>query len=212
VRKAPNPKIFVFLALGTFVAGAGMNYMAYSGLTEAQGHIHELTGQVRPTKQVEAELEKSNTELAAMDTQLKHLEAGLPDYAYVPTMMSELEQLGKANGIEVSGVRPTPPPAINPKAGEKTERKPYDELIIEVKGHGKYGDVMRFVEGLQKFPKIVAIRTMSMAPKNDPTSPDKNKLDITIEMKAFVFPQPQAPKTGNGTQKTAALQEVRHEG
>jgi type IV pilus assembly protein PilO len=211
VRKAPNPKIFIGLALGTFIAGAGINYMTYSGLQETQQKVADLKNQVRPASEVQADLDRSNKDLVAMSDQLKHLEAGLPDFAYVPTMLAELEQAGKANGIEVSGVRPTPPPAVNPKAGEKQERKPYDELIIEVKGHGRYPDVMKFVDALQKFPKIVAVRTLSLTPRNDPETKDKQLLDITIELKAFIFQPPKTPNMVPGS-STAALQEVRHEG
>ncbi len=213
MKKAPNPKIFLGLALGTFVVGAGINYMTYSGMSEAQEKVAQLKNQVKPTTQIQSELDASTKELTETSSQLKHLEANIPDFAYIPTMLAELEQVGKANGIEVTGVRPTVPPAANPKEGEKVARKPYDELIIEVKGRGHYGDVMKFIGALQTFPKIVALRSISMTPKNDPSKGTTDGLDLTIDLKAFVFPQPQtAPGASPATGKTAARMEVRHEG
>lgn len=203
MKKAPNPKIFLILALATFVAGAGANYLAYTSLDDAQGKVKSLRSQVKPTSEVQSELEKSNKDLADTTSQLKFLEAGVPDFAYVPTMLAQLEQFGKQNGIEVTGVRPGPPPAANLKAGDKPERKAYDELIIEVKGHGKYGDVMKFVNALHTFPKIIATRSISMTPKIDLNHTGTGGLDVTIELKAFVFAQAAAPVAGDGDTKPA---------
>ncbi len=210
MKKSPNPKIFMILALGTFVVGAGAVYMGYTGLAEQEGKVAALRSQVKPTQEIQKQLDDSNKTLTETAAKLKHLEEGIPDFAYIPTMLSQLEATGKANGIEVVGVRPMPVPVVNPKQGEKQERKPYDELVIEVKGRGSFANVMKFVDSLQTFPKIVAARTVTLTPKTD-INKGFSGLDVVVELKAFVFPQPVKPGATPPT-KTASTQMVTHEG
>jgi Tfp pilus assembly protein PilO len=201
VRKSPNPKIFLFLAVGTFVVGAGAVYTAYSGLSEQEAKVADLKSQVKPTKDVQKALDDSEKDLTDTTAKLKHLEQGVPDFAYIPTMLGDLQAAGKASGLDVTGVKPMPAPPVNPKQGEKQERKPYDEQLIEIKGRGTYASVLKFIQGLQTFPKIVAARTVTMTPKTDPLK-GVTGLDVTIELKAFVFPQPAGAPGAPGTATT----------
>lgn len=190
MSKAPNPKLFMALTAVALAAGAGLVFMQYSAYSEMTGKVANLRGQVKDAKEVESELAASETRLKETQEKLRHLEQSVPDFAYVPTLLAELEATGRDHGIEVTGVRPMIRPAAAPKAdGGKAERKPYEELDIEVKGRGSYGDVMRFVAALQKFPKIVESRVMTLTPKTDLTGV-ATKLDVSIELRAYMFPQP----------------------
>jgi hypothetical protein len=120
------------------------------------------------------------------------LEQGVPEFAYVPTLLKELEAFGISNGIEVFGVRPMPNPVQTPKDKEKKRiQKAYIELLIEVKGRGRYENVMRFIQGLKAFPKIVASKAVSLSPRNDSQSENTSELDVTVELKTFLFPPKQ---------------------
>jgi hypothetical protein len=71
---------------------------------------------------------------------------------------------------------------------------------------------MRWVNGLQQFPKIVAARSVALSPKADP---DRGgfPLDVTIELRAYVFRQPQdAIAKANLTGKSATMEVKRNEG
>jgi Tfp pilus assembly protein PilO len=142
---------------------------------------------------------------------LKHLEEGIPDFAYIPSLMTELEKAGKQFGIKILGVRPIPKPMTPGKKGDSS-KKAYEELAIEVKGFGNYGSVMRFVNSLQQFPKIVAARSVQLTPKADPGQmrPD---LDVVVELRAYVFPEAKpADKPKDESAKTASLGVKRNEG
>jgi Tfp pilus assembly protein PilO len=176
----------------------GPNFTAYTGLQSATNNLHSAQAKSKDAKHLSKELADSQASLKDSATKLQYLEQGVQDYAYVPTLLSELDKLGKANGIDVVGVRPiAKPPSIkkeDPDA-EKPKKKTYDELDIEVKGRGKYRSVMNFLEALAKFPKIVASRTVELSPKNTPGSTG-SALDVTINLRAYVFSSAQpAPKT-----------------
>jgi Tfp pilus assembly protein PilO len=202
-KSAPNPKLFMMMTLGMAVLGAAACYFAYSGMTAKADEVAQLKTEVKDAKTVHKELDDSKVQLDECAAKLKHLEASLPDFAYVPTLLAELERVGKENGIAVVGVRPVAKPAVVKKDdetgdGQARERKPYQELNIEVKGRGSYGSAMRFVQALQSFPKIVAARSVSLNPKSDPSLPAAT-LDVSIELRAYVF-QPKPEKADKPVQ------------
>ncbi len=193
--RGPNPKIYMILAIATILTGSGLSYMQYSSYSEVKADVEKLKATAKDPADVQTELDDMILKLNDTRAKLTHLERGVPAMEYVPTLLKELETLGKACGIEVTGVRPVPvqpKPAVKNESGESTKaaRKPYNELDIEVRGRGHYGSVMKFINGLTMFPKIVAARTVSLQPKMDHKAGASviPKLDVTIELRSFLFP------------------------
>jgi Tfp pilus assembly protein PilO len=208
----------MLMSAGTIALGLIASYFGYNHVTEIKGEVTALSAEVREEAEVQADLDKAKAKLDECSTKLQHLEQGIPEFAYIPTLMTELEKTGKANGIKVLGVRPlikqAPPRKANPDAGDQVvvAKKAYEELTIEVKGIGSYGSIMRWVNGLQQFPKIVAARAVSMAPKQDPTRPGI-WLDVTVELRAYVFSQPASErKKLDLAAKSASLGVTNNEG
>jgi Tfp pilus assembly protein PilO len=204
VRKGPNPKVFLLMAAGALVVGGGLAFTAYNGLDAAKANLNKLTADSKDAKTLQKQLAQSQASLQESSAKLQHLELGVQDYAYVPTLLSELDKLGKASGISVIGVRPVDKPASKKETadGERPKRKAYDELDIEVKGRGKYRAVMNFIQALGKFPKVVAARTVELTPKTEPGQTG-SVLDMTISLRAYVFATPQAPKADAKTAMAA---------
>jgi Tfp pilus assembly protein PilO len=202
MRKVPNPNLFLILAVVTFFAGTGLVGLQASSLSAKRHTVEELKGQAQDPTEVQRKLDTSKSQLDDCSSKLAHLEMGISDSAYVPTLLQQLEKFGLSNGIAVTGVRPVPKPPT--KKGETETRKAYEELNLEVKGRGSYGDVMRFVSGLQTFPKIVAARTVSLQPTTDNTRKDTGDLDVTIELRAYVFPDTTASTPADGSATTPA--------
>ncbi|HTQ09339.1 MAG TPA: type 4a pilus biogenesis protein PilO [Fimbriimonadaceae bacterium] len=201
MRKGPNPKIFMLMAVGAVLIGGILTLTGYSNMSSAAAELRKVQGQVKNSATLQKELADSQASLQDCASRLKHLEFGVQDYAYIPTMLSELDKLGRASGINVVGVRPIPKPAATKKTAgdtESTKKKNYDEIDVEVKGEGSYRSVINFVEALGKFPKIVAARTVELTPK---TSPGQTSalLDVTIDLRAYVFPVDQTPPTPTNT-------------
>ena len=194
-KRGPNPKIFLILTIVTVLAGSGLSYMQYNAYSEVTADVQKLKTEAKDPAEVQLELDDMIVKLNDTRAKLTHLEASVPEMEYVPTLLKELEKLGKQCGIEVTGVRPVPlqvKPAVKAENSEskKAARKPYNELDIEVKGRGNYGSAMRFINGLTTFPKIVAARTVSMQPKVDAKNgvAGAPKLDVTIELRSYLFP------------------------
>ena len=210
MRKGPNPRVFLLMAVGAFVLGGGLTFLSYSGLGAAKDNLHKLQADSKDAKALQRELSESQANLQASAAKLQYLEAGVQDYAYIPTLLTDLEKLGKTSGIAVTGVRPLPKPVTPGKKdagdGEIKKKPAYDELNIEVKGRGNYRSVMNFIESLGKFPKVVAARTVELSPKTE-TGQTTSTLDVTINLRAYVFATPQEPE-----KKTAMAEGSTHEG
>jgi Tfp pilus assembly protein PilO len=183
------------------LGGLGLLFMQYSGLTEMQAKVDTLAGQVKAQRDVPAQLETSQRDLERVRSELAHLERNVPDFAYVPTMLKELESAGTASGLKVVGIRPIDKSDVAKADAAKGVRKPYDEIDIEVRCRGSYGAILKFVNALNGFPKIVAARAISVEPKPDPLNPKAApELEITARMRAFLFNE---PKPTRGANKTA---------
>lgn len=217
MKKAPNPKLFLILTILTVLAGSALAYMQFSAYGEVSADIENLKKNAKDPAEVQAELDAAILKLNETRSKLTHLEQSVPEMEYVPTMLKELEKLGQDCGIQVNGVRPIPRAAV--KAPVKSEdgetskkaRKPYTELDIEVKGRGHYGSVMKFIHGLTVFPKIVAARTVSLQPKNDSKQIEAGmapKLDVTIELRSYLFPADGSTKKAEDTQEESAEKSI----
>src|SRR5262249_32636476 len=152
------------------------------------------------------------SKLAASKVQLSHLEQGVPEVAYVPTLLKELEKAGKAAGMDVLGVRPIPRAASAPvrASGEQTKKakkKDYTELDIQVNGRGDYKSVLTFVKAMQMFPKILSTRTVSVQPTSGQNQAKNNaspRLDVGLEFRAYLFPSDGSTKKAEATDEQPA--------
>ena len=227
MKRGPNPKTYMLMAVGTpvqredrgavgtLVLGVGASYFGYSQMSGVQGEVATLKSEVKDEKAVQQELDAAKTKLDECAVKLKHLEANVPQLAYIPTLMTELEKSGKAFGIKILGVRPmVKQTGMGKKESDPTTgtKKAYEEMSIEVKGLGTYGSVMRWIESLQNFPKIVAARSVQLSPKME-AGQQGTSLDMTVELRAYVFPEKKADKPAEGEASKTASREVKnHEG
>ncbi|MEZ0325285.1 MAG: type 4a pilus biogenesis protein PilO [Fimbriimonas sp.] len=205
MSKQPDFRIFLGLAAASVLIGGFMVYSQWNSVSEQQARVDDVQKQVDDAAGVRKELADSEERLSQLKIKLAHLEKGVPDYRYIPTLLAELEKFGNANGIHVTAVRPM---AAKPSAkpDEKATRKAYDEYTVEVKGRGTYADGLRFLRALHRFPKVVAARTVSLQPRvlsNDPAGAGPN-LEMTVELQLFVFPEAKEPATAAGEEKPAS--------
>ena len=185
-------------ALCVIAFGALLIYSQFSIREGASSRLKRLQADTPDKKKVEEDLKASQDDVKTYSDELVHLEQGVPTNAYVATLLKELEALGIQKQLVVTGVRPAlntaaaAPPASGKDGAVKPVSKPYDELDIDITGRGNYASVMNTVEALQTFPKIVAVKTVSLQPKSDPANQKLNMLDATISIKAYVFKEGEA--------------------
>jgi Tfp pilus assembly protein PilO len=209
VKGKGAPKALGLLAGVVIVLGGGATYFQYQNVAKAKAKVAELEAEVPTQKDLEKDLMASNGKLKEFQNKLAHLEANVPDVAYVPTLMKELEAMGKDHNITVTGVRPAPKQAAPPttEGAPKPKKSEYAEFEIEVKGRGTYDDIKAFMDALQKFPKVVGVKTVNLTPFRESEGRGKDQIEATINVVAYVFPfemiEAKLP-TGNGAQQPPA--------
>ena len=203
------PKALSVLAISTILLGGGATYFQFQTVSSAKAKVAELEAEVPSQKDLESELSATNAKLNEFKKQLQHLEANVPDVAYVPTLMKELETMGKDYNIAVTGVRPAPQqgPAPKPQEGDlKAKKKEYAEVEIEVKGRGTYDDIKAFMDALQRFPKVIGVKTVNLSPVRENDGNTKDQIEATINVTAYVFPfeliEAKLPMGNNGQNPT----------
>lgn len=180
--------LYVMSIVGCVLATGAGSYWQMGQLAKVNNRVNALKVSIENEGDVEKQLDSVSREVAESKQKLDHLEQGVPKRAYVPTMMTELESLGKSNGITVLGVRPMANKFAPAKDGDETaRRKPYEEQLIEVKGTGTYMNVLGLLSAIEGFPKIVAVNQVTLTPKADPENKHSGILEITIELRAFLF-------------------------
>ncbi len=203
-----TPKSFYALTGVVVFAGSGLMWMTNSSISSQTSHIETLKKEVRDEKTVLKELEDSKKKVEDLKFKLVHLEAGVQDFAYIPTMLKELEQFGKKNNLEITQVTPLVTPVTPGKDKEEDKRKSaYQEQNINVKGRGTYENSLKFLEALKVFPKIVAVRTVSLSPHADNNAKKYGKpiLELELELRAYAFKD---DKKDSKETKTAAATKV----
>jgi Tfp pilus assembly protein PilO len=190
-----TPKTFYILSGVVVAVGAGLLWMTNSSISEQSTHIETLKKELRDEKTVQNELTDAKKRVDDLKFKLVHLEAGVQDFAYIPTMLKELEQFGKKNNLDITQVKPIITPAPVGKDGEK-RKSAYQELNVNVRGRGSYADSLRFLQAIKVFPKIVAVRTVSLSPHVDNTSKKSGKpvLDLDLELRAYAFKEQEKDK------------------
>lgn len=208
MKRTVNNRGLIVLALVVLAAGGGASYWMHSVAQQARENVGRMRQEVPSEAEVTKMLAESERKVGQYQFELEHLEQGVPNVAYVPTLLTELENLGKANQLEMIGVRPVVERDLKQSKREgsksmKGSSKAYEEIDIDIVGRGTYGRVLATVSALQKFPKVVAVKTLSMTPKRDPNSlGGQPTLEAVVRIKAYVFADRKAeePKGSGGTQ------------
>lgn len=183
-------KSILLLAVAVIGTGGGLVYWQYSARSSAEARVAAIKAKMPDPVKLQNDLAQSVSEMDAYQKQLDHLEMGVPSSAYIPTLLKEIEQCGNANKLTVTGVRPVAQVGLDDKSSAD---KDYQELEIDISGNGSYRSVMDLVAALQKFPKILAVKTVGLAPRQNLKSTTA-ELDATVRLKAFVFKDSDKPE------------------
>lgn len=188
MSKETNPKALGLIALVVVFAGGGATYWQYSAVSTAKAKIAQIETEIPSEKELQKSLSDSSAKLSEYKEMVQHLEKGVPDIAYIPTLMKELEQVGVDLDIDVIGVRPVPQSFMSGANGDSEENTDYDEIELEVTIRGHYEDSKRFLDALEQFSKIVAVTKVNMKPERAMGDGGKEQIETKITVSAYVFP------------------------
>jgi len=221
--------VLVILA-AVILFGCVLGYMAAAGeLKTIAMEMDRKQKQVTANKEIALKLENSRLEYLDARSQVRCLEASVSTQDFVPTLLKQLEHLGKSVNLKVIGVRPEPPskdPVVarsissgakaaegnveaasqqkNTAAGAAkpaTAVKPYDEIKIDVQAQGKFMNALDFLYKLTSFPKIVAVNSVDLAPPGNLESCYASpSLTIKLNITAFVLKSDKKPTVPNASQ------------
>lgn len=208
MNRLPPIRLVVLFMAGVLVVGGGVTFWAHTANQNTKSHYLKLVAEVPDENDLNKMVAASQAKVDDYKLQLQHLEQGVPGMAYVPTLLSEIENMGKQHNIIVTGVRPIIEnkalKSTDDKASGEQKKAAYQEMSIDITGRGTYGNVMQMMEALNKFPKIIAIQTIGLVPVRESAEDAKAHpqstgivLDATIRIKAYLFPM--AGSGENGT-------------
>ncbi len=208
--KPENPaRSIALMALGIVALGGGLVYWQFSVHGDAEARLGKLKADTPDETKLQKQLTDAQAALYKSSTDLQHLEGGVPTLAYVPTLLKELEEVGRTNNLQVTVFKQanTPGTPVPAKAdAKKIADKPYDEIEFDVSGRGSYQAVGQMLDQLQKFPKIVSVESVGVTPKRDAQGNNGSMVEATMHLKAFIFKQTedngnlQANNTKDGAQ------------
>lgn len=196
----------IIIAVAIFF-GVMLIYLAAAGkMRSLASELSTKEKEVQDSKKIALTLQQSKLEYLDSRAQIRCLESSVSTQAYVPTMLKQLEYLGRSINLKVLGVRPQPiveaQPAQSSSSGSqaasgstgsaesgtpKAEAKPYDELQVEIELEGSYMNALDFLYRLTSFPKIVSVNSMQIIPSGPTEALRSPKLNIKMNVTAFVF-------------------------
>lgn len=207
MSKGPNTKPLIIFAVIVILLGGGFTYWQFNSKSKAQARLAELLERVRDEDEVQRDLQFSRDLLAESQIKLQHLEMNVPDVAYLPTLLTELENVGKENEISIVGVRPVMDPTQTTNSEQETESG-YQEIEIDITGRGSYRDIMNLLSALERFPKVVSVQTVGLTPRRQTDSESNNQLEAVVRLTAYVFPETRpldAPEPVAANPQTASV-------
>jgi Tfp pilus assembly protein PilO len=220
--------VLVIMAV-VILFGCVLAYVGAAGkLKTATDELAKKERLVNESKQIAQKLEKSRLDYFEACSQVRYLESSVSSRDYVPTLLKQIERLGKSVNLKVLAVRPqegnkkggarsvtsgakaaegnveSASKEKNGQAASAAKTKPYDELTISLEVEGSYMNALSFLYRLTTFPKIVSVSRMEMAPSKNALALMSPRLSIKMTVTAFVLKENQPADTVAPTPEKSA--------
>jgi len=199
IRATKNTLIVLSCIAALILFGCiGMCIRGSSNLQAMEAQVKEKQDLLANSKRTARMLEDVEREYADSQMKLSALEKGVSTKAFVPTLLRQLEDLGRTSHLRVVGVRPKPAveapktaaapgPDGKPAAQAVAKPEPYDKLDVDVEVTGKYWDVVGFLKKLTAFPKIVAVSGIQVSPLPDGKKAGSPQLSVKLSVTTFIL-------------------------
>jgi len=201
----------VFALLGIAVLcliglGGSLYHAKTSELSKLKGELEANETQLTEVRGKLTELPQYEARYAKLQTRLSVLEPSLPDSAYIPTFLRQIEGLATGTENRILTIRPkpaiqraaAPTTTINDETGEimkidgeaaapQAAPLPYDFVPIELRLEGTYWTAIDFLAELQEFPKMIAVNDISFNPDQSRAGAGQSpRLTATMDLTAVV--------------------------
>jgi Tfp pilus assembly protein PilO len=218
---SPTDRKVVIALLAIFVVclvglGGSLYRTKAAELKSLRAELATKTEERDKVKAQIAQMPELEAKYAQLQERLSILEPALPDSAYIPTFLRQIENLavgtnneivairprreiktGKGKGVQVNdetgdvvqGEEEPSEPAGGAKEQAEAPKLPYRFIPIEVKTEGTYWTAVDFLRELQRFPKMIAVNNVTFAPKTTggrDSAASRQALVTTMDMLAVV--------------------------
>lgn len=202
----------IIVAAVIFVGGVLAGFGVAGKMKNTKAEYEAKLEKVEESKEIAQKLEKSRLEYQDALSQIRFLETSVSTEAYVPTLLKQIEALSTSVNLKVTEVKPTKEvpkaAARTAKSGakaaegkvedasktkpgdeeDKPKEAPYDEVNIALELKGKYSNVLDFLYKLTSFPKILAVKSISISPSDSqPSYKNSPALSVNMTITAFVL-------------------------
>ena len=214
----PDRKVVYALLAIAALCLIGLGASLYRAKTTQLGQLHtELRAKESQLEEVKTKITKQpelEAKYASLQARLSVLEPTLPDNAYMPTFLRQIERLTVTTNNSIVAIRPkaktgvakkssgvtvnnetgevsSVKPGANPASAKEEEgsKVPYDYSSIELKVEGTYTTILDFLKELRKFPKMIAVNDVNFAPKQAAGSREEQRspsLTATMDLTAVI--------------------------
>lgn len=155
VKLRTSTKIIILAGMVAVVAGLFFDLIYWPNLEvlkKKKAEVGVLERQVRELRTVAANMKRFQEEAAKLREELKVAITQLPTSKEIPSLLSNISQLGKDSGLEFLLFKPV---------GE-INKDFYAEIPVEIRVKGAYNNVAIFFDKVAKLPRIVNISEVSM--------------------------------------------------
>jgi len=213
--------LFIIFALCLVGAAVCIYRAEANNMKSLQVQLRDNQRKLTDVKEKITRISQSEIEFQQLRQRLDFLEKPLPDAAYIPTFLQQIEVWAVETHNQIVMIRPKKKlTKVNEKAGgvkmnnetgeivkeeeqaaDSGEKKdtakkevakqelPYDFIPIELKMEGTYWTTLEFLKQMQRFPKMIAVNTVSFAPRATLVEADSRSSVMTInfELMAVVM-------------------------
>jgi type IV pilus assembly protein PilO len=155
VKLPTSRKILILAGLVAVMIGLYI-YLIYwpnlDLLKKKKAEMGSLENQVRELRIVAANMKRFQAEAAKLREELQMAITQLPTSKEIPTLLSNVSELGKESGLEFLLFRPA----------AEVSREFYAEIPVEIRVKGTYHNVALFFDRVGRLPRIVNISEVSM--------------------------------------------------
>ena len=176
VKLPTSRKVLILIALVAVMTGLYF-YLIYLPnldlLKKKRAEMEVLERQVRELRMVAQNMERFKAEAAKLREELRVAITQLPTSKEIPSLLTNISQLGKDSGLEFLLFKPAP----------EVSKDFYAEIPVDIKVKGTYHNVAIFFDKVGKLPRIVNISEVSM----DNAKETYGRWEITTSCTATTF-------------------------
>lgn len=171
-----------------------------SSVPSLRTRISDAQVQLTSLQEENQQLSEALSSIKTIESNLELLQTAIPTADDVPTLMTQLESLGKSSGVTVqhlgfgSGVKETAPPAGEVGEGP-VKKESYHKVSLTVVVTGTYAALESFLKNLEQTSRTINVTTLRFSPSQEGEGAEA-KLSATLGVSAYYLPETAAPSGG----------------